>query len=136
MGDPRSFHTAHRGSHIRRSMAVRRSPNVEATAEKQVLQSMGTTRNDDESDHRSRLEHQLLQVAVKTEKVIHLCDEGSQPSIRIACSWKWTTPAWAPSPTIYANNVYYDDEGDLYTFSDELVTCQQCIARYPKRTQG
>lgn len=59
--------------------------------------------------------------------VIHLCDYASQPYIRIKCSSKWTGPAWRATSEI--EGVHFDEDGELYTFDEELVSCPRCIAK-------
>jgi len=76
---------------------------------------------------------------MNNNKLVHNCDESSQPDIHILCSNKWTTPSWN-NPNTNEEGVYIDDEGDFYTFNDldyydhetksivrTKVTCQDCL---------
>lgn len=59
--------------------------------------------------------------------VIHLCDYASQPSIQILCDQSWTTPNWGPGGgKTSTEGVYESDDGRLYTFNPELMTCPAC----------
>lgn len=57
--------------------------------------------------------------------IIHKCDYASQPDIKIKCTGEWTQPAWVKNEI---ENIYLVDNGNYYTFDEELVTCQECMS--------
>ena len=59
---------------------------------------------------------------------VHLCDWGSQPTIRIACDQSCDRAGWTQRGDL-PEGVYNRDDGCLYTFTDELVTCEACRQR-------
>jgi len=76
---------------------------------------------------------------MSNEKIIHNCDRADQPDIHILCNNKWTTPNYN-NPNTDDYEVYRDEEGELYTFSDldyydefklqivkTKVTCPDCL---------
>ena len=65
-----------------------------------------------------------------TLPLVHHCDWASQPDIRIACDQSWTTPAWT-QPEL-PKNVYAADNGKLYAFAYEVVTCEECRQKIAK----
>lgn len=66
-------------------------------------------------------------------KSVHYSGYASQPSIRIDCDDSWGTPAWGPrSGLTDTPNVYELNDGRLYTFEEELVTCEPCKVKAAK----
>lgn len=61
----------------------------------------------------------------RIEQDVHLCLWSSQPDILIACDHSWTTPKWGPKQPL-PDNIYYADDGRMYTFDEELTTCKAC----------
>lgn len=59
-------------------------------------------------------------------KPIHICLWSSQPDILIACDHSWTTPKWGDSST-GIEDVYFTDDGRMYTFDDPKTTCTKCL---------
>jgi hypothetical protein len=70
---------------------------------------------------------------VSSDPVVHRCDHGGQgQGILIVCDATWTEPAWAGPPwgadphAGLPEGVYRADDGRLYTFTAEQVTCAGC----------
>jgi hypothetical protein len=62
---------------------------------------------------------------------IHYCGYASQPDIQIFCTGAWDTPAWGSEAETATGipEVYFGDGGPLYTFSEALVTCPECLTK-------
>jgi hypothetical protein len=65
-------------------------------------------------------------------KPIHICLWSSQPDILIECDKSWTTPSWAKHQDILPENIYYSSDDRLYSFDEELVTCEKCLIEIQK----
>lgn len=59
--------------------------------------------------------------------IVHLCNEEYQPDIKIKC-FGWSQPAWGKSELKKSllKNVYLAENGMLYTFDEDLVSCDKC----------
>ena len=56
---------------------------------------------------------------------IHISKESSQPHIHIECDDSWTTPSFNKGVGIFSG-IYKTQDGRLYTFEDDKVTCEKC----------
>ena len=63
---------------------------------------------------------------------IHLCNEASQPAIRIVCTQEWVYP-WTQAPDL--PDGVHDAEGDWYTFDRLKVTCAACASADQERLE-
>jgi hypothetical protein len=84
------------------------------------------------------LKRKALTEAMKTaeksdKKPVHMVDYSSQPDLRVRCDGSWTTPKF-PQPEGLSGGVYGTADDRLYTFSEEKVTCELCIATGPNGT--
>lgn len=63
-------------------------------------------------------------------RVIHYCNESSQPYVHLVCTDEWTTPAWSSTADTdcypFRNSVHYAEAGRLYAFDPAMVTCPEC----------
>lgn len=65
---------------------------------------------------------------------VHLSDWASQPDVHIKCMKRFGTPAWEGTKQavkglpegVHALDMDGHDEGVLYTFDEEKVTCTEC----------
>ena len=69
-------------------------------------------------------------------KEVHAISSASQPEIQFACDGTYSEPKWGTSPDLagYLTSapwVYQAENGRLYSFESELVTCEACLA--PKK---
>lgn len=64
--------------------------------------------------------------------VVHYCDWASQPDIHRACG-TWTRPAWGQCSTVQP---WLDDDGELYSFDLDDVTCPACLAANKEASGG
>lgn len=67
----------------------------------------------------------LASFAVPVLKDIHLSDYGASGAIRIKCDQSWGRAAWFQTPGL-PDGVYELEDGRLYTFDDDKITCQKC----------
>lgn len=63
------------------------------------------------------------------EQLVHAVSYASQPDIQIRCTKVATTPKWGGAKT-EQSSVYLAENGDRYTFDEDLVTCLQCLSSF------
>ena len=60
---------------------------------------------------------------------VHYSDWAQQPDIGLACGERWTTPKWGAQRSNDTDvGIYESDDGRLYAFDEEKVTCPACLA--------
>jgi len=57
-------------------------------------------------------------------KEIHFCGFAGQPDIQIFCTGEWTQPEWNQNDS---GEIYLAENGMLYTFMLNEVTCLKCL---------
>lgn len=60
---------------------------------------------------------------------VHMVDYASQPNIQYRCDSTWSTPDWVQGEQ--PPGVFLADDGRLYTFTEEKITCGTCIEMGP-----
>ncbi len=58
--------------------------------------------------------------------MIHRCDARDHAYIRIKCDRSWVSPNRSIDSDD-GRDIYATDDGRLYTFDDQLVTCEGCM---------
>lgn len=99
--------------------------------------------NEWESDERIGYERQagwfLAYRPAESVLPVHVCLWSGQPDLLIACDHSWTTPKWGDATT-GIEDVFWTDDGRLYTFDEEnLTNCAKCLetlADPEKRTKA
>jgi|ERR1700722_5925717 len=66
-------------------------------------------------------------------KPVHSIMYAQQPTIQFACDKTWSEPSWLQKPgakeekASLPKETYLADDGRLYSFNDDLITCRKCL---------
>lgn len=90
----------------------------------------------------SAIEHQRAEIAKNARpiegreivgKPVHSIMYAQQPTIQFACDKTWSEPSWLQKPgakeekASLPKETYLADDGRLYSFNDDLITCRKCL---------